>query len=566
MLARAIALGSFALALVVGVFTLDVVRENSGYGLAGPSALDAVALLLPGWALVACGLGSWLRRPDSRFGVLLTLAGLAWFLPEWNNPGVGSSLAFTVGLCLSAACPPLVGHAVLAYPTGRLGSRVACVVVPVSYAGGVLVLGVLPALFDDRAAHGCSACPSNLVVMADRPTLTADLARVGVSLGLAWTLALTILVAARLGRRSTRLVLVAGTAYLALVTATFAFSFGDDVLTNGTTDRRLWLGQAAALVGLAAGVVSGWVRARRARADVARLVVELGRSPPPGGLRDVLAGIVRDPGLVLAYPLADSDRVVDAQGHTIELPREQEHTSLMQDGRPVAVIAHRRGVLEDEQLVEEVTAAARLALENERLQAEVRARLEDLRASRARIVAAGDLERRRLERDLHDGAQQRLVALALSLRLARMRAPGADELARAEQELSLAIEELRELARGIYPTVLEDDGLNAAVHALAEEARVPLRIHDLPEGRFDEALETAAFTVVAETVRAATGSVAVSGREAHGRLELELEAAGVNGLDAVALEDRLGALDGRLQVAQAAGGATTIRVELPCGS
>ena len=567
MLARAIALGSFALALVIGVFTLDVVGESPGYGLAGESALDAVALLLPGWALVACGLGSWLRRPESRFGVLLAVAGIAWFLAEWDDhPGVGSSLAFTLGLCLSAACPPLVGHAVLVYPAGRLGSRVARIVVPVSYVGAVLVLGVLPALFLDPRAHSCWACPSNLVVVADRPTLAADLARVGVSLGLAWTLALTILVAVRLGRRATRLVVVAGTAYLTLVTATFALSFGDEALSNGTTERLLWLGQAAALVGLATGVVWGWVRARRARADIARLVVELGQSPPPGGLRDVLAGIVRDPELVLAYPLADSGRVVDAQGHTTELPREHEHTSLMQDGRPVAVIAHRRGVLDDEQLVEEVTAAARLALENERLQAEVRARLEDLRASRARIVAAGDLERRRLERDLHDGAQQRLVALSLSLRLARMRAPGADQLARAEQELSSAIEELRELARGIFPTVLEDDGLDAAVHALAEEARVPLRVHDLPDGRFDEALEVAAFTVVAETVRAATGSVAVSGREAHGRLELELEAAGVNGLDVVALEDRLGALDGRLQVAQEAGGATTVRVELPCGS
>ena len=566
MLARAIALGSFALALVIGVFTLDVVRESPGYGLAGESALDAVALLLPGWALVACGLGSWLRRPDSRFGVLVTLAGLAWFLPEWANPDIGSSLSFTIGLCLAAACPPLVGHAVLAYPGGRLGSRPARIVVPVSYAAGVLVLGVLPTLFLDPSAHACSACPSNLVLVADRPMLAADLARVGVSLGLAWTLALTILAGVRLGRRAARFVVAAGTAYLALVTATFALSVGDEFLSNGTTDRRLWLGQAAALVGLAAGVAWGWVRARRARADVARLVVELGRSPPPGGLRDVLAGIVRDPGLVLAYPLADSGRIVDAQGHTIELPRGQAHTRLMQDGRPVAVIAHRRGVLDDEQLVEEVTAAARLALENERLQAEVRVRLEDLRASRARIVAAGDLERRRLERDLHDGAQQRLVALSLSLRLVRMRAPGADELARAEQELGSAIDELRELARGIFPTVLEDDGLNAAVHALAEEARVPLRIHDLPEGRFDEALETAAFTVVAETVRAATGSVAVSGREAHGRLELELEAAGVNGLDVVALEDRLGALDGRLQVAQEAGGATTVRVELPCGS
>ena len=213
-----------------------------------------------------------------------------------------------------------------------------------------------------------------------------------------------------------------------------------------------------------------------------------------------------------------------------------------------------------------MTAAAALALENERLQAEVRSRLEELRGSRARIVAAGDLERKRLERDLHDGAQQRLVALSLSLRLARLRAPESEELGRAEGELAAAIEELRELARGIFPAVLADDGLSAAVHALAEEAPVPVRVGAIPERRFDQALETAAYTVVAETVRAASGSVAVSALEAEGRLTIELETSSLNGLDVVALEDRLGALDGRLRVARDAERATTVRVELPCGS
>ena len=566
MLARAIALGSFALALLIGVFTIDVVGESPGYGLAGESALDAVALLLPGWALVACGLGSWLRRPDSRFGVLLAVAGVAWFLPEWDDrPGVGSSLAFTVGLCLSAACPPLVGHAVLAYPAGRLGSRVARIVVPVSYAGAVLVLGVLPALFLDPRAHGCSACPSNLVVVADRPTLAADLARVGVSLGLAWMLALTILVAVRLGRRATRLVVAAGTAYLALVTATFALSFGDEVLSNGTTERRLWLGQAAALVGLAAGVVWGWVRARRARADVARLVVELGRSPPPGGLRDVLAGIVRDPELVLAYPLDDSGRLVDARGHTVDLPREQERTSLLRDGRPVAVIAHAPGLLDDEQMVEEVTTAARLALENERLQAEVRARLEELRASRARIVETGDAERKRLERDLHDGAQQRLVGLTLSLRLVRAQHPDADQLARADEELRLAVTDLRELAHGIFPAVLADEGLAAAIEALSEDSRVPVKIDSLPQERFTAPVESAAYTVVAEAVRTATSGLRVRADHTQGLLAVDLETRQVEGLDVLGLRDRVGALDGRLEVA-VENGHVRIHAELPCGS
>ena len=157
---------------------------------------------------------------------------------------------------------------------------------------------------------------------------------------------------------------------------------------------------------------------RRARAAVARLVVELAHSPPPGGLRDALAGHGRRPDLVLAYPLG-RDRPTGRRAGGRSTLEAANRRGSCETGVSVAVLAHAPGLLDDEQLVEEVAAAARLALENERLQAEVRAQLEELRASRARIVEAGDAERKRLERDLHDGAQQRLVGLSLSLRLAR---------------------------------------------------------------------------------------------------------------------------------------------------
>ena len=552
-----------ALGIAVGVVTLDVAHDVPGYGFAGASSLAGAALLAAGWALIACGLAAWLRRPDSGFGILLAGAGLAWFAAEWDSPGVGSSLAFTAGLCLSAACPVLVGHAVLAYPGGRLASRIERVVVLVSYACA-LGFGVLSTAFYDPQAQACSACPSNLLVVADRETLSDDLARAGIYAGTAWAAALTCLVVRGLPRPATRQVTAPGTAYLVLVAAAFIVSLGSTYVSNGPWQRRLWYGQALALLALAGGVAWGWVRAHRARSDMARLVVELAQSPPPGGLRDLLAVIVGDPGLVLAYPL-DSGRLVDAHGLTVDVPLGHQQTRVVLDGRTVAVLGHAPGALRDEQLVAEVTAAARLALENERLQAEVRSRLEDLRASRARIVAAGDAERKRLERDLHDGAQQRLVALSLSLRLARLKVPESAELERAEQELASAIEELRELAHGIFPAVLADDGLSAAVHALVEEAPTPVRIGELPERRFDSSLESAAYAVVAETVRAASGSVLVSASANDGVLAVELAAPGVNGLDVVALEDRLGALDGRLDVLQAAG-VTTIHAELPCES
>ena len=571
---RAIVLGVCALGVVTGVFSLHVAREEPAFAFAGASAAGAVALLGAGWALIGCGLACWNRRPESGFGALLATAGFGWFLLEWNNPQIGSSLAFTIGLCLYAACPPLIGHAVLGYPAGRLTSLIARAALAVAYTASLLLLGVLPALFFDPQAQGCSQCPRNLVLVADRGGLAEDLTRAGVYVGVAWALALALLAVLVLVRASSaaRSVLAAGTAYLGLVAAMDAIWLDRGVLANAALERRLWLAQAVALVALVLGVAWSWMRARRARGAVARLVLDLAQAPSPGGLRDVLAGIVGDPELELAYPLGDEERLANAQGRPVELPSHQERTSLVREGRPVAVLAHAPGLLRDEQLVEEVTAAARLALENERLQAELRARLEELRASRARIVDAGDAERRRLERDLHDGAQQRLVGLSLSLRLLRSQLPAKADpgltarLDQAETELRAAITDLRELAHGIFPAVLADEGLAAAVEALAEGAQVPIQIHGLPESRLEGAVETAAYTVVAEAARAAMSALTVRAERSGDALAVEVETDDLAGLDLAGLEDRVGALDGSLAVERKEDGRVTIRVELPCAS
>jgi len=562
---RAVVLGIAALGLALGAFSLRVARDHPGYWFAGDSAVGAIALLGAGWAILACGLAVCLRgvRPA---GLLLVATGLAWFLPEWNNPGVRSALAFTMGLCLYAACPPLAAHALFAYPRGKLASPTERAGVAISYVGGVLVLGVLPALFFDPRAEGCGACPPNLVLVADRAELADDLTHVGVYLGLGWAVALVTLGAVRLARGSAanRPVMAAGVAYLGCVAATFALSLDRGAISNGTAERRLWLGEAAALVAVALAIAWSWLRGRRARSAVARLVVDLAQSPPPGGLRDALAGIVGDPGLVLVYPVAPG-RLVDARGIPAKPAPGQQRTSLIRERNVVAVLGHAPGLLDDEQLVDEVTAASRLALENERLQAEVRARVEELRASRARIVEAGDAERKRLERDLHDGAQQRLVGLALSLRLlcSRLAIP---ELERAEAELRLAVEELRELAHGIFPAVLVDEGFAAAVEALAEDTRVLVHIEGLPEGRLPAAVETAAYTVVAAGADAARSRLVVGATVTEGVLAVDLETDAIEGLDTVGLEDRLGALDGRLAVGPGADGRSWIHAELPCAS
>ena len=562
----ALALVISALAIAFGLFTLGVARGEPGYWFGGGSALTGTALLAAGWALAAAGLANWVRLPESMFGPLLATAGFAWFVPELANPEVGAAVAFTAGLALPFLCPGLVGHALLVHPGSRLRGTLERTVVALGYTALVVVLGVLPALLTDPQASGCSACPENLLAVSDRGSAAATVTRIGLVAGALWAVALAVLCLSRLrsahGLR--RPLLAAGIAYLALVAAQLALSVQPGLVEVGAAGRRLWLGQATALLVLA-GVV-GWsrFRARRARDVVARLVLELAQSPPPGGLRDALAGIVGDPGLVLAYPLGDDGRLVDASGAPIELGAERHRTTLVRDERPVAVLAHADGLLADEQVVDEVAAAARLALENERLQAEVRARLSELRASRARIVATGDAERRRLERDLHDGAQQRLVGLSLSLRVLRSR-QDTPELARADEELRLAITDLRELAHGIFPAVLADEGLAAALEALGEEARVPVRLGALAEGRFGDSVEAAAYTVVAELVRGAGSPVDVSTVLRGSALEVDV-VAHVDGIDLVGLEDRVGALDGTLAVERGAAGRVHVHAELPCAS
>jgi signal transduction histidine kinase len=558
--------------LALGAFSLAIARDEPAYSFAGSSLGGAVALLGVGWALLACGLVFWGRHPGNALGPLLAAAGCAWFLAEWDSPGAGSPLVFTIGLVLYSACPPVAAWATLAYPGGRLSSWEERGAVALALAGALVVLGLIPALFYDPATLGCTQCPDNLLLVADKPDLTDDLDRLGVHLGLAWSLLLIAVAGWRIARSSrTRQrvvapVVLAGCAYLGLVAATFATSLERGFVGSGELERRLWLGQAAALGALAAAVAWGLVRTRRTRSSLARLVVELGEPAAPSGLRDGLAETLADPGLEIAYPVGEG-RYADALGRPVDLTLRDGRatTPLIRDGRPVAVLVHRTGLLDNPELIEEVASTARLALENERLRAEARAQLEDLRSSRARIIEAGDAERRQLERDLHDGAQQRLVGLSLALRLLQTRL-GADDdrqlglLTEAESELGLAIAELRELAHGIHPAVLSDEGLAAAVEALAEE--VPLHIGDLPQERFSPAVETAAYLVVAEAAKAGAASVRAERRDCALVVDVEAEAEPKQLVD---LEDRVGALDGRLDVERAPDGGVRIRAEIPCG-
>ena len=571
-MARALWFAVLAAGLAVGVFSLAVARAGAGYSFGGASAGAGAAELAAGYALLGVGLAAWMRPRQARLGAILVAASFAWFLLEWNNPAAGSAVVFTIGLVLYAAAPPLVAHAMLAYPDGRVGWWPGRLGLALGYAGSVLVLGLLAAAAFNPAAQGCAQCPRNLLLAGGSTGTYGSLNRAGIYVGLTWTLLVIVLAAAGLARatparrRLAAPVAVAGCAYLGLVAADFAHSLHRSFFPDGL-DRRLWLGEAAALCVLSLAVVWAWVRARRTRSALAQLVIELAESPPPGGLRDVLAGVLHDPSIQLAYPLADG-RLADARYRAVELTGEV--TPIVRGGQQVAFLSHRPGLLAEPALAEEVAATARLALDNERLQAEAWSQLEDLRASRARIVQAGDAERRRLVRDLHDGAQQRLVTLSLALRLARTRlGSGVDpalagRLDEAEDELRAALADLRELAQGIFPVILAEEGLSAAVEALAEAA--PMEITALPGERLGSPVEAAAYFVVSEAVRrAAPSTLKVSAARRDSRLVVEVEGDNMPA-EITDLQDRVGALDGTVTVARGPAGRATIRAEIPCES
>ena len=575
-MARALWFAVLVAGLAFGVFSLAVARGGAGNSFGGSSAFAGAAELAAGYALLAVGVAACMRPRQARLGVILAAASFAWFLLEWNNPAAGSAFVFAIGLVLFAAAPPLVAHAMLAYPDGRVGWWPGRLGLALGYVGSVLVLGLLAAAVFDPAAQGCAQCPRNLLLVSGGSSgAYGSLNRAGMYLGLTWSVLLILLAAGDLvrstpaRRRLAAPVVVAGCVYLGVVAADFAHSLHRGYLGNDGLDRRLWLGEAAALCALSLAVIWAWVRARRTRSALARLVIELAESPPPGGLRDVLADVLHDPSLQLVYPLADG-RITDARCRAVELTGEV--TPIVRGGQQVALLSHRPGLLAEPALAEEVPATARLALDNERLQAEAWSQLEDLRASRARIVQFSDAERRRLVRDLHDGAQQRLVTLSLALRLARTRlGPGMDpalagRIDQAEAELRDALADLRELAQGIFPVILAEEGLSAAVEALAEEAPVPLEITALPDERLSSSVEAAAYFVVSETVRRpAANTLKVSAARHDSRLVVEVEGDSAPA-EITDLQDRVGALDGTVAVMRGPGGRATIRAEIPCES
>jgi signal transduction histidine kinase len=565
-------LAAFAVLLAVAAVTVVIVRTGPADAMAG----DSVALLAGGIAVSAAVVGAALRtlarRPGARFPLLLAGAGVAWLLSDWDAPGAG--VAFSTGLLLWAAWPSLLAHGALRAADDAPLGRAMAAVVTAGYVITVGVLGLAAATVFDPSRQGCVECPPNHLLLTSDPRMWESLGRAGLTLAAAWsaaTVTAAVIALARSSRARRRLrapVLLPAVSAVALFGVQAVHGAGSGFVSNDPVDRALWAAQGAALALVAAGLVSERIRAHRARTTLARLVVELGQAPPPGGLRDQLAAALGDPSLELVHAFDDGGGWVDGHGRPAILGAraDRQETRLVAGDRAVSVLVHRPGLLDDPAVAEELAASARLALEHERLHAVRRAQLERLRASRARIVATADAERRRLERDLHDGAQQRLVTLAVGIRLARRRLAAGDPaldagLAAAEDELQAAVAELRELAHGLVPAVLVQEGLAAAIDALADRAP-QLVPGPLLDERFPAPVETAAYSVVAEALRrAGEGDVTVAAHRENGLLVVDVHADAQISAAVTDLEDRVGALGGTV-----AAGPHHLRAELPCAS
>jgi signal transduction histidine kinase len=527
-----------------------------------------------GWCFVGTGLYARRRRPESRFGALMIALGFTWFLAPLS--AADSSLLFTLGVPLGSLWGVVLAQVLLSFPSGRLPSRAARAVV---IAGYVLVpLLPVPAMLfltaDDLLDCG-DGCPENLLLVERDVGLGEALLAAGAALLAVLCLLVIGLLVARWRaagpseRRSLAPLLGAGAVTLAFA---FAFALTGVRAFNTLTFAAFAVTPFAFLAGLARADVA---QARGVRSLVARLA-EL---PGPGDLRGALAAALGDPTLRLAYWVPEQDGYVDERGAAIELPPGAA-TEIERDGRRIAAIVHDPALAEDRETVRAAGAATALLLENRRLDAELRANLRELRASRERLVEAADAERRRLERNLHDGAQSRLVALALGLAVGRRSLPDGSEPAAlvdaAIAELKLSLDELRELARGIHPAVLTEHGLVPALRSLAARSPVPVELEGSAGGPLPAAVETAAYFVVSEGLTnvakyAHADHATVRIERTNGHLTVEVADDGVGGATASpgsglhGLSDRVAALDGALRVASPPGGGTRLRVELPCG-
>jgi PAS domain S-box-containing protein len=696
-LRRSTLLLAIAVALVEATGAVAIVATSERE----PHKVATTALALTaGLSFVASGLIALRRRPDNRTGLYLAAVGYLWFFGALGD--ANSDVVWTVGAFVGNLAFVPFAALVLSFPTGWLTRRIDRLLVRIT-AAFVLIGPPLLLLFDDKPPSCGEDCGSSVIVAYRSPTTERIVDVVGSAFAVVLIAAVVAVLVRRWRGASAALRRVLLPVYLSGAAALILLLLGNLFSSFSTSTAEALSPVFLLLFGaVPIGFLFGILRSRLARASVASLVVSVGHGTP---LRDAIAAALGDPSLELAYCVDDGRRLVDRVGHRFELPAPgsgRTATMVEQDGRRIGALVHDDSLREEPELVESVAATVALALDNERLEAELRTQYdflttivdtapsllatvntdgrisnlnsatvrasgyedeeevrgrffwdvfiddsereamvarfraaapehppaeyeniftnargerrviawrsapvrdetgkvvrivagglditerkqqeEELRASRIRLVAAGDEARRRLERNLHDGAQQRLVSLSVALRLAQSKlesdpAAAGELMQQAGGELSVALEELRELARGIHPAVLTDRGLDAALQSLADRTPIPVELH-VPDRKLPEPIAAAAYYVVSEAIanvvkHARASSIEVGVSAPNGRVVVEVADDGVGGADPSAgsrlrgLADRVAVLDGSLRVESPAAGGTRVVAEMPLES
>jgi signal transduction histidine kinase len=554
------------------------------------------------WAFIGAGLIAWYRRPQSRVGLLMIGVGAAWLLNGFEYLPTSPWTSLGIWLGTGAGLVGIIlGILILSYPSGTFRAPSVRAWVGLS---GVYAAALLAAMLMSPARQGNCECRSAFIVRYDEPLLVdivniADLWFAGMALFLIGALVWRWRSSSPPARRALAPLWIAGA--VIMFVAVTGESFWSLAVTAGYFEPRIpslgglvWGGrsptvwnvlpwvQALSLLLVPVALLWGLLRLRLRQSAVAALAVELGRTGGSTSLVGAMRRALADQSLEVLFWSRPAGEYVTQAGEGATLPTDTAHrsvTKLTSDDGPLAALIHDPALDDQRSLVDGVAAVGRLAIENERLHAEVKAQLEEVRASRERIVRAADDERRRVERNLHDGAQQRLVSLSLALTMAQAQLKAASPearatLAEAETELKLAIGELRELARGLHPAILGEAGLTPALEALAERSPVPVSFRCTLSQRLSPLVEATAYFVAAEALTnvakyASASSVELSAVESEGWLHLTVADDGVGGADPVGtglrgLFDRVAAVGGRLSIDSLSGRGTRLVADIPC--
>lgn len=565
--------------------TSAVGRPGEANQIGGPPGIapgtgDVVVMI----ALVAAGAVTWFGNGSWRTAGLAIGTGLAWLAPHLPfDPGIlsvfrlaaiGLTPVLTLHLALAAASD---GH--VRGPRKRILLGLYLIAVVLAAVRVVMydpfyelecVCGHVPAIIEPppgvrlalRDAVGLSALAAGALLAI---WSAGDLASAGRSIRRRWILSSGA---------------VTGSTTVALAGLEFATTVGSPVggpvSLAPVAGALAWL-LAGGLVSIAAGVGIDTIWRLRARSRLRRLADDIEAMPPPGSLETALEDALGDPGVAVGYWLADEARFVGADGApfgSADQANDRATTTIERGNVPVAIVRHRPDL--DTTILRDIGPSLRIALDNERLRAAGLAHLRDLQTSRARIVEVSDAERRRAERDLHDGAQQGLLAVVFDVRLARLAAERRGDQARAERLSATesnalsAVEELRRIAHGVHPAVLTQAGLILALESLRDISTVQLDVRSELAQRPPAATEAAAYRIAVETLVDATRRGAQELRlRIHGdssRVVLEATDDGaVTNEPSVRIADRVGAAGGEVSVARRPNGLANIMIAvLPC--